>query len=407
MSIHDVRNAPSGAGQPLLGAEAVRAEIALRAMIVAGVAAAHAEAVDREARFPSEAIAAAKEQGLMSLLVPPELGGEGADLGQVAEVCYTLGRACASSAMIFAMHQTKVACIVRHGEGGWHAGLLRRLAAEQLLLASSTTEGRSGGDIRSSAAAVDTEGTRIALDRAATVISYGAQADGIVTTARRSSDAAKSDQVLVVLLKEDYRLERLNGWETLGMRGTCSSGFNLVANGAAEQILPERYATIHAETMTPVSHLLWSSAWAGIAASAVEKAQAFTRQAARHAAGQMPPGAVHYGRATSSLRSLRSLIASALDLYERARTDRAVMTSIDFQCAITMLKVEASELAVQAVMGAMRVCGLSGYRQDGDFSVSRQLRDILSSPIMIHNDRIVANGAGATLMATVPTSLRG
>ena len=57
-------------------------------------------------------------------------------------------------------------------------------------------------------------------------------------------------------------------------------------------------------------------------------------------------------------------------------------------------------------MHAMRACGLSGYRNDGDFSVGRQLRDILSSPLMINNDRILANIATASLMSGVPTSLR-
>ena len=44
-------------------------------------------------------------------------------------------------------------------------------------------------------------------------------------------------------------------------------------------------------------------------------------------------------------------------------------------------------------MSAMRACGLSGYRNDGEFSVGRHLRDVLSSPIMINNDRILANVA--------------
>jgi hypothetical protein len=100
-------------------------------------------------------------------------------------MCYALGRACASTAMIFAMHQTKVACLVRHGAGSaWHETLMRRVASEQLLLASSTTEGQNGGNIRSSAAAVEHMGAEISLVRNATVISYGAQADGIVTIAR-------------------------------------------------------------------------------------------------------------------------------------------------------------------------------------------------------------------------------
>ena len=48
-------------------------------------------------------------------------GGEGASIADVVDVCYALGRACASTAMIYAMHQTKVACLVRHGQASaWH-----------------------------------------------------------------------------------------------------------------------------------------------------------------------------------------------------------------------------------------------------------------------------------------------
>ena len=68
--------------------------------------------------------------------------------------------------------------------------------------------------------------------------------------------------------------------------------------------------------------------------------------------------------------------------------------------------MEASELAVETVMSAMRACGLAGYRNDGDFSVGRLLRDVLSAPIMINNDRILANIATASLMSGVPATLR-
>jgi acyl-CoA dehydrogenase len=73
---------------------------------------------------------------------------------------------------------------------------------------------------------------------------------------------------------------------------------------------------------------------------------------------------------------------------------------------MNLLKVNASELAVATVMSAMQACGLAGYRNDGDFSVGRHLRDILSSPIMISNDRILANVAAASLLAGTPNSLR-
>jgi acyl-CoA dehydrogenase len=378
-----------------------------RTTTVASVAAAEASDVDREARFPKSAIDAARQQKLLGAQIPTAFGGHGATIFDITDMCYTLGRACSSTAMIFAMHQTKVACLVRHGTGShWHETLMRRVATEQLLLASSTTEGQNGGNIRSSAAAIEQNETGISLTRNATVISYGAQADGVVTIARRTNDAAASDQVLVAFTKDNYTLERSLEWETLGMRGTCSAGFELKATGSVEQIFPESYDKIHAQTMTPVAHLCWSSVWAGIAAAAVDRAQLFIRKAARGSGGQMPPGAAHFTAAKMTLTKLRAVITSTLDTYATHEHDERALSSLDFQSSINLLKVEASELAVATVMSAMRACGLSGYRNDGDFSVGRQLRDVLSSPLMINNDRILTNIATASLMSAVPATLR-
>ena len=69
-------------------AEGLRA----RALRVAAVASQHADDVDRDARHPVEAMNSARAERLLSALVPIELGGEGAELSEVAEVCYILGK---------------------------------------------------------------------------------------------------------------------------------------------------------------------------------------------------------------------------------------------------------------------------------------------------------------------------
>ena len=83
--------------------------------IASEVVAPRADEVDRQARFPIEAIAALREARLLGAAVPVELGGLGVGLTELAEMCRILGASCASSAMVFAMHQIQVACIVHHG----------------------------------------------------------------------------------------------------------------------------------------------------------------------------------------------------------------------------------------------------------------------------------------------------
>ena len=54
----------------------------------------------------------------------------------------------------------------------------------------------------------------------------------------------------------------------------------------------------------------------------------------------------------------------------------------------------------------MRASGLAGYRNDGEFSLSRHLRDVLSAPIMINNERILSGVALTSLVAPTPALLR-
>jgi acyl-CoA dehydrogenase len=379
-----------------------------RARIASEAALLHAPMVDAASRFPSEAFAEIRKQRLLGVMVPQSLGGEGATVAELADVCFILGQGCASTGLIFAMHQIKMACVIRHAKGNAAIErILREVATEQLLLASSTTEGQAGGNVRSSEAPIERVGDQVTLERKATVISYAMEADGIVTTARRAPDAAASDQVLVVLLKRDYTLERLQAWDTLGMRGTHSEGFTLRARASAQQVLSDPYEKIHPQTMVPHAHLLWGSVWAGIAATATAKAQAFVRNSLRASGGQMPPGAAHFTQAASSLRTLRGVLNSALRSYQAVMMDEKALGSLEFQTMITLTKVQASELAAATVLAALRACGLSGYRNDSEFSVGRHLRDILSAPLMINNDRILTNLAMTSVMTSLPTSISG
>ena len=105
------------------------------------VIAVNADAVDRDARFPQEAFDALKSEKLLSCYVPAEFGGMGLDIRQVSQICEALGRYCASTAMIFAMHQIQVACLVHHGlDTPFFRDYAREMVAKQNLLASATTE---------------------------------------------------------------------------------------------------------------------------------------------------------------------------------------------------------------------------------------------------------------------------
>jgi acyl-CoA dehydrogenase len=360
------------------------------------VAARHADDVDKQARFPKESFAALKERRLLGILVPVSEGGAGAGIAEVVSVCHVLGQYCASTAMIYAMHQIQVACIVRHG-GDWHRGFMKRLAAEQLLLASATSEAGVGGDVRSSICAIEEKGSRFSLAKQATVISYGADADGILVTARRTPQSPASDQVIVVVPRGGAAFEALQGWDTLGMRGTCSNGYHLKAEGEMAQVIPTPYADVSAQTMLPTSHLVWSALWLGIATDAVARARAFVRAETRKKPGTTSPGAVRLAEAASQLQLMRSNVVASLRQYEAALGSEDKLSALPFAIAMNNLKTASSQMAVQIVGQALLVAGLSGYRNDSAFSVGRHLRDAHSAALMVNNDRILANTAQLVL----------
>jgi acyl-CoA dehydrogenase len=178
-------------------------------LAVAKAAGDHADDVDRASRIPEEAVRAFQTEALMGLLIPASLGGPGRSMSQVASVCHAVAQFCGSSAMIYAMHQIQVACIIAHGtESDWHRTLLRRICDDQLLLGSVTSEVGTGGNIHASVCAVEAADGRAQLTKKATTISYGARADSLLITARRNEKAAANDQVMVVALRGDYELEK-------------------------------------------------------------------------------------------------------------------------------------------------------------------------------------------------------
>lgn len=380
----------------------VRVDAAIAA--VCKVAADSADAVDGENRPPKATLAALRQENLLSLLVPPSLGGQGQSATQAAAICYALAQSCGSSAMIFAMHHIQVACIVVHGRrSDWHAAFMRRLCAEQLLLGSATSEAGTGGNIHASICAVEPDGPQIRLHKDATTISYGVLADALLITARRRPDAAASDQVMLVAPRDDCQLEQTSVWDALGMRGTCSDGFRLYLTADPEQILPVPFAEIASQTMLPVSHLLWSSVWLGIAADAVARARAFLRQHGRGGGTPSSASAHRLARATSLLQLMQSRLSAALKEYEVTCADEACSPPLRLGADMNTLKTSVSELCVEVAQHALMICGINGYRNGTPFSLGRHMRDLLSAPIMINNDRIL-EGTGSLLLMHKPAS---
>jgi acyl-CoA dehydrogenase len=367
------------------------------------IAARHASSVDAEARFPIEAISALREAGALGALVPEAAGGPAIPLRAVAQGCYELARACSATAMIVAMHHIQVGTLARHLNGEeWFTDYLRAVAGEQRLIASATSELGTGGDIGRSIAAIrpHPEGG-LCFEKQAPTVSYGAHADDLLSTVRRSETAEQNDQVLVLTRSGQAEMDLVGTWDTLGMRGTCSPGFTVRARFAREQVLGAPFSQVMGESMVPISHILWSHVWLGIATEAFERGRSFVRSAAKRSGGQPVPAAHSLSRVMSELTMLRAEVRSGLADFlswsdeperERLRTMGSILR-------FNNLKLAASEQAPRICASVLEVIGIVGYKNDSPYGVGRQLRDSLSARLMVANERIHSVDASLLMLA--------
>jgi len=370
--------------------------------IASGAAAAAAADVDRNARFPIEAINEAKRAKLLGAYVPEELGGLGCSIEDLAAMCNAVGQGCSAAGMVLAMHHIQVACLVHHGLGSPRLRTyLQELAEHQLLIASVTSEVGIGGDMRSSVCSLVSDAHGFTLRKDATTISYGEHADDLLVTCRRTPESAPNDQVLVLVRRADVTLEKTSHWDTLGMRGTCSPGFLLTSRGADDQMVPVAFADVASQTMVPFSHLLWSSVWLGIATDAVTRARTFVREQARRTPGAVPPTASRLAELWSALQTMRAGVHDVLMEYQQLLEEADGLqktATLAFALRINNVKVGASQQLVDIVQRALLICGIAGYKNDSPFSLGRHLRDAISAPLMVGNDRILATNASLLLV---------
>ena len=173
------------------------------------------------------------------------------------------------------------------------------------------------------------------------------------------------------------------------------------AEVAPEQVLPAPFSAVMAESMVPVTHILWSHLWLGIATDAFDRARAFVRASAKRTPGETPPAAIRLSHLMSELSLLRSEVRSALEEFvEASRGARTGSGSRRCRPRFASTTSRSRRRAgASRLPGAMGVCGIVGFKNDTPFSVGRHLRDTMSASLMIANERIHQTNASLLLIA--------
>jgi len=369
--------------------------------ITKNIASKNANDVDIESRFPTETVSALKDANFLSVGIKQEIGGAGLIISEQAAFCKYLAQFCASSAMILGMHYIKCNSLNEWASGQpFFSDYLSEVHKQQRLIASMTSEEGIGGDLRQSNAAIALSDNEFSITKKSPCLSYVMQADDILLTCRVSEEAAHSDQRLVLLKSNQMNKEITRTWDAMGMRGTCSHACVVSGSGRQEQIVNEPFSTIATQSMIPDAHIIWSNIWLGIAIDAFAKAKKVVRKNALKTEGGVSGSARILNDMHNKILALEGQINTLTLHYQncKIRNDQKALRKIEFALAVNALKLNASEITKDICIQALEVCGISGYKNDDELSVSKNIRDVLSASVMVSNERLIEVNAARLLV---------
>jgi acyl-CoA dehydrogenase len=322
----------------------------------AGRAADH----DRENTFVEQNFRELRDSGYTALSIPEELGGLGASLRQVCYAQAELARSCGATALAVNMHiYSTLTNVYRWKHGAANAeGLLRRVAAEKLIL---MTSGGSDGLTPSTVAHKENGGYRVSGRK-----SFCSQSPiaNVLSTFATYDDPIEGPVVLVMgIPTSSPGVQVVETWDTMGMRGTASHDVQLddvyvadgqvVARQARGRIGPVlRSALLHAgATMASVYY--------GIAAGARDEALRIIGD--RHTGDGEPVasdpaiarlvGLMEYKLATAWWALIGSLSELADD-YGYGIDEQVVSRGLLAKRCVVTEAMEVVDLAMEAVGGS-------------------------------------------------------
>lgn len=231
---------------------------------------------DADDSFVGESIDALAGRHVLEALVPPELGGGGMRHSTMCDMLRRIAHACPSTALCLSMHQHLVSAAVwRWRRDGSTAPLLKRVAAEHLLLVST-----GANDWLESSGTLTPVDGGYRLDAAKAFASGSAGGDIAVTSARlEQEDGAEVLHFAVPLSAAGVTVR--SDWRAAGMRGTGSNTIDFrnvfVPEGAVS--LRRKAGEFHPvwNVILTVAPPLIMSVYTGIAERAAELAAELAR----------------------------------------------------------------------------------------------------------------------------------
>jgi alkylation response protein AidB-like acyl-CoA dehydrogenase len=339
--------------------------------------------IDRDGRYPAEAIEALGEAGLLGLVTAEGLGGMGESHRAATLVVEELARHCGSTAMVVLMHYSGAAVVEAFGP----KPLRRQIGEGKFVttLAFSETGSRSMFWVPEGTATPSEDGETVRLDGQKSWVTSASQADGYVWSSLPAHGDGRSTLWMVPTERSGTQPAGTAGltvgepFDGMGLRGNDSRP--VTADGVevpADAMLgPDGGGfDIMLGLVLPYFQLM-------SAGFSVATADDSTLKAAAHA------GSARFEHLDQSLAEnllIRSNVARM-----RIKTDQAWTLLLDAIAALETerqdailrvleVKAAAAEMALEVTELAMRVCGGTGFKRE--LGVERHFRDARAAGVM-------------------------
>ncbi|MEV7419412.1 acyl-CoA dehydrogenase family protein [Streptomyces sp. NPDC089919] len=330
--------------------------------------AARAAATDAAASIPPENWKEIVDSGYLRLFHPPELGGTGADGPTAAAAMESLARACSGTYWAATVSGLLCARLISTYGNEAHHGLLESLMSGEKIAAFAIVEPAAGSDAgtyRTTVRPTDDQGS-FTISGEKSRITNAPVADLAVTLARRAKEPGDEgpDWCLAFVDLHQPGVRRYD-IPHMGLRGMPWGGIVYTdAHVPAENVIPVPFTEL-SEGMT------WG--WLLVSVAALATAESALAASVRHARERVSFGRplAHMEGVQDQLAESRTAIDAARLLAHRAAAERIAGNSA--KDLIGMLKVYATEMAVEVTSRAVQIHGAAGVTQGHE--VERHYRD--------------------------------
>jgi butyryl-CoA dehydrogenase len=346
-----------------------------------------AAAIDREDRFPAEALADLGAGGYLGGLLP-EPYGEGGDLLSFALIVERAAAISPSLGWAVVVHASAMMAIATSGSDEQQARLLPALATGERLASFAFTEADAGADFSAVECTARAAEDEYVVNGSKTFISLASCADTFVTLVATEREGEPAGPSMLVVERDLPGFAPGSSLRGMGMRGIGWGELVLsdcqvpIANLLGQEGKGTRVVYGMAGP-----YLLGAAALAvGIASGAYEWARAHLRQR------QVNDQAIAEHEALQfRVAELSSRVEAARSLLYRACLDDDPRSFLPFQA-----KLFASETALDVTRAVVQLGGATGYVEGS--LIERLARDAFAVTLHFENNDFLRGFLGRTLL---------